>query len=119
MMRLSVSYTKAINKRFDRVGSLLQGAFQAVLIKNDSHLKNLPIYIHANPVRDGLVGNPEDWPCSNYLDWFCERDGTLIDPDFIQQYFEGTEIYQLWANDYVQTRILPEDISTYVNSLEK
>jgi len=29
LMRLSVSYTKAINKRFERVGSLFQGPFQA------------------------------------------------------------------------------------------
>src|SRR5687768_11378526 len=45
MMRLSVSYTKTINKRFDRVGSLFQGPFQAKLIKTYSHLLNLCIYI--------------------------------------------------------------------------
>ena len=29
MMKLAVSYTKAVNKRYDRVGPLFQGAFQA------------------------------------------------------------------------------------------
>jgi REP element-mobilizing transposase RayT len=41
MMRLSVSYTKAINKRFERVGSLFQGAFQAKPITNSKHLLHL------------------------------------------------------------------------------
>jgi putative transposase len=45
MMRLSVSYTKAINKRFARVGSLFQGQFQAKPIQNYHHLLNLCVYI--------------------------------------------------------------------------
>ncbi len=119
MQKLSISYTKAINKRFDRVGALFQGAFQAKIIKNDNQLQNLCIYIHINPVRDGLVDSPVDWPFSNYLDWLGERDGTLIDPDFIHHHFGTSEIYQALVNDHIQTRILPEDISMYVHSLEK
>jgi len=68
MMRLSVSYTKAINKRFSRVGSLFQGQFQAKPIETYSHLLNLCVYIHANPVKDGLIALPEDWIYSNYLE---------------------------------------------------
>ena len=60
MMRLPVSYTKVINKRFERVGSLFQGQFQAKPIQTYSHLLNLCIYIHANPVKNGLVALPED-----------------------------------------------------------
>lgn len=29
MQRFSISYTKAINKRYDRVGALFQGQYQA------------------------------------------------------------------------------------------
>ena len=60
MMRLSVSYTKAINKRFERVGSLFQRQFQAKPVQNYHHLLNLCVYIHANPVKDGLVPDPAD-----------------------------------------------------------
>ncbi|MFH1185950.1 MAG: hypothetical protein V1755_13065 [Chloroflexota bacterium] len=41
MMRLSVSYTKAINKRFNRVGALFQGAFRAIPIEASDHLLDL------------------------------------------------------------------------------
>jgi len=34
MQRLGISYTRAINKRFDRVGALFQGAYQARLVES-------------------------------------------------------------------------------------
>ena len=41
MMRLGVSYTKAINKRFDRVGALFQGQFEGKPVQNYAHLLSL------------------------------------------------------------------------------
>lgn len=65
MMKLSVSYTKAINKRFDRVGPLFQGAFQARHIDTSAYLWQLAGYLHQNPVEAGLVDKPEDWSYSS------------------------------------------------------
>ncbi len=48
MMKLSVYYTKAINKKFQRVGVLFQGQFQAKTVVNSTYLLNLCRYIHAN-----------------------------------------------------------------------
>ena len=62
MQLLLISYTKAINKRFDRTGALFQGAFHSKPISEYNHLQSLCVYIHANPVKDGLVEYPEDWP---------------------------------------------------------
>ena len=118
MMRLSVSYTKAINKRFQRVGSLFQGQFQAKPIQNYPHLMNLCIYIHANPVKDGLVAAPEDWIYSNYLEWLGQRDGTLIDREFVQENFGPPAEYQALVMEYVKTRYLPEHIRKYLRALE-
>ena len=78
MQKFLISYTKAINKRFQRVGSLFQGQFQAKPIQTYPHLLNLCVYIHANPVKDGLVALPEVWIYSNYLEWLGQRDGTLV-----------------------------------------
>jgi len=50
MMKLSVSYTKAINKRFQRAGVLFQGQFQAKPVLTSPYLLNLCRYIHGNPV---------------------------------------------------------------------
>jgi REP element-mobilizing transposase RayT len=118
MMRLSVSYTKAINKRFERVGSLFQGQFQAKPIQNYHHLLNLCVYIHANPVKDGLVASPADWVYSNYLEWLGQRDGTLVDREFIQEHFGSPAEYQELVMHFVKTRYLPDDVRTYLQLFE-
>jgi putative transposase len=118
MQKFLISYTKAINKRFSRVGSLFQGQFQAKAIQNYPHLLNLCLYIHANPVKDGLVEVPEDWIYSNYLEWLGQRDGILVDREFIQENFGSPTEYRTLVMEYVQTRYLPEDVRKYLRSWE-
>jgi REP element-mobilizing transposase RayT len=118
MQKFLISYTKAINKRFQRVGSLFQGQFQAEPIQNYAHLLNLCVYIHANPVKDGLVAAPEDWIYSNYLEWLGQREGTLVDREFIQENFGSPAEYQTLVMEYIKTRYLPDDVRKYLQSLE-
>lgn len=51
LAKLSTGYTMYFNKRYDRVGPLLQGAFKAEHSKDDNYLKYLFSYIHLNPVK--------------------------------------------------------------------
>jgi REP element-mobilizing transposase RayT len=60
------SYTKAINKRFERHGSLFQSRTRAREITDDSYLVTLISYIHQNPVRGKLVQRIEEWHHSSY-----------------------------------------------------
>jgi putative transposase len=85
--RVFNSYTKAYNKRYDHSGTLFEGPYKAIHLKNESHLLHLCRYIHANPVKDGLASTPEDWPYSNYLEWLGERPGTLIDRAFVGEHY--------------------------------
>lgn len=114
MQKFLISYTKAINKRFERVGSLFQGQFQAKPIQTFPHLLNLCGYIHANPVKDGLVALPEDWIYSNYLEWLGQRDGALVDREFIQQHFGSPAEYQELVMHFVKTRYLADDVRKYL-----
>jgi putative transposase len=118
MMKLSVSYTKAINKRFARVGVLFQGPFQARPILDSRHLFHLCRYVHANPVKDGLVNDPFNWPYSNYLEWIGERNGSLFDPCFVQKQFPNPGEYKDFVMDYLQTRKMPEDVIKYLGSID-
>ena len=118
MQKFLISYTKAINKRFQRVGSLFQGQFQAEPIRNYAHLLNLCVYIHANPVKDGLVANPADWVYSNYLEWLGQRDGTLVDREFVQENFGSPAEYQELVMHFVKTRYLPDDVRQYLQSFD-
>ena len=120
MQRLSISYTRAINKRYDRVGSLFQGAFQAKAVTTDAHLRHLCVYIHANPVKDGLVADPADWPYSNYLEWVGLRDGQLVDHDFVHALYllAPEESHRQAVLHYLKTLVLPEDIRRYLEGFE-
>lgn len=69
LSQLSNSYTKFFNKKYDRVGPLLQGTFKAVPIENDEQLLHVLRYIHLNPVTSFLVERPEDYPWSSYREY--------------------------------------------------
>jgi putative transposase len=49
--RLQTGYTLYFNKRHDRVGVLLQGAFKCKSISKNSYLLQLSKYIHTNPSK--------------------------------------------------------------------
>lgn len=105
---LTISYTKAVNKRYERVGSLFQGQFQAKLVKNDAQLQALCVYIHANPVKDGLVELPEDWEYSNYLEWMNLRNGNLVSRAFIKNHIGSPKEYRQLVMGYLKSRTLPD-----------
>ena len=119
MMRLGVSYTKAINKRFSRVGALFQGQFQGKPVTTYSHLLNLCVYIHANPVKDGLVALPEDWEFSNYLEWMGMRNGKLVNREFVTENFGSPEKYKELVMEYIRTRYLPDDFWDYLKGMDE
>ncbi|HPQ81908.1 MAG TPA: transposase [bacterium] len=61
MHDLNSGYVSDFNRRHDRVGPLLQGRYKAVLVEEATHEWELSRYVHLNPVRAGLVGDPEDY----------------------------------------------------------
>ena len=102
MMRLSVSFTKAINERYDRVGALFQGPFQAVHVDRNEYLLHLSRYIHLNPVAAGLVEQPEAWEFSSYREYIGLRHGTLPAPDIVLSQFQTRSAYQTFVASYIE-----------------
>lgn len=100
MQQLTISYTKAINQRFARVGALFQGSFKAKLIDSDQYLIHLSRYIHLNPVRASLVERAEDWLFSSYRDYIGLRRGTLPKPDKLLVQFENQQAYKAFVEEY-------------------
>ena len=85
MQLFGISYSKIINKQYDRVGGLFQGTFQAKLVDWDEYLLHLSRYIHTNPVKAGLVDTADGWPYSSYSEYIGKRFGTLPQPLMIWQ----------------------------------
>ena len=105
--RVFNSYTKAYNRRYEHSGTLFEGPYKVRKVEQDDHLLHLCRYIHANPVKHGMVGHPEEWPYSNYLEWIGTRSGELVDRLFIADHFSPPANYEDFLRDYViQHRLL-------------
>ncbi len=115
MQRLAMAYTKAMNRRYNRVGSLFQGQFQAIGVQSDEYLYHLTRYIHLNPVKAGIVSHPQDWEFSSYLEYAGLRAGTLPKLDVLQQQFASEAEYQVFLkpDDH-----LPDMTRAFVTNLK-
>ncbi len=117
--RVFGSYTQALNRAYERSGVLFEGAYQAIAVETDEYLHHLCRYIHANPVRHGIVDDIELWPYSNYLEWIGKRNGTLVDKDFIQRHFQSAQAYQAAVQSLITSKVvLPPGLQNYLDELE-
>ncbi len=82
------AYTKAVNHRFHRTGSLFEHPFRRIRIDSEDHLKYLVYYIHHNPIHHGFCEHYLDYPWSSYL--------TILSPKTTR--LNRTEVLN-WFND--------------------
>jgi hypothetical protein len=94
------SYTKAINKSYDRHGSLFQPRSKFKEIVDEKHLCTLISYTHRNPVRSHLVASMKDWKFSSYRDLTGDRNGTLPDKELVYRYFTSADDFKKYSENY-------------------
>ena len=61
MRHINGVYTQRFNGAHSLDGQLFKGRYKAIVVAEDNYLLQLVRYIHRNPVRAGMVGNPEDY----------------------------------------------------------
>ncbi|KFF05758.1 transposase [Flavobacterium reichenbachii] len=71
------AYTKAINKGYNRHGTLFERPFKRKLIDNETYLRSVIKYIHYNPVNHGFCKHPIEYPWSSYLTCVSEKPTKL------------------------------------------
>ena len=60
------AYAKAINKGYERTGSLFEERFGRIPVTNDAYFTTLIFYIHYNPQKHGFVDDFRNWEWSSY-----------------------------------------------------
>lgn len=60
------TYTKAINKTYNRSGHLFEGRYSRKIVLKDEYFFHLITYIHQNPQTHGIVSDFRIWPYSSY-----------------------------------------------------
>ena len=91
------SYTKAINVRWKRHGSLFQPRTKAIEIGDDSYLLTVVSYIHQNPVRAHLVKRMEDWRHSSFRDLLDQLSGAWQKNAILNGAFRCPEEFRLFS----------------------
>jgi len=87
------AYAKAINKAYDRTGSLFQQRFGRVQVTSNSHLLYLVRYIHRNPQKHGFVKDFRDWPYSSFHA-LASNGVTRLDRNEVLSWFGDKEDFQ-------------------------
>jgi putative transposase len=86
MMSLVTRYSMYFNKKNDRVGSLFQSIYKAILITDEPYLLHISRYIHLNPAE---FANDLTSAYSSYADYLGLRHTSWINPDVILEQFNN------------------------------
>ena len=116
MQKLGTGYTNYFNKKYERVGSLFQGRFKAVLISEDAHFIHLPFYIHTNPL-DLYYGSStsidwqkqikflENYRWSSFLDYIGKKNfPSVTSRNFILDFFESEKKYKKATEEWIKEK---------------
>lgn len=87
------AYTKAINKEYNRTGSLFQEHPKKVKITNEKYLMNLILYIHLNPVKHGFCSAFENYPYSSFASYISNKP-TNLKRDYVLELFGWKENFK-------------------------
>ena len=91
MQVLQFRYTRYFNKRYRKTGHLFQGRYKAIVCDKEAYLLELIRYIHLNPVRAGMVGDPAVYPWTGHRGYLRKGKENLIDSDMVLSQFSKKE----------------------------
>lgn len=129
MQKLSTAYTMYFNTKQKRVGSLFQGPYKAIHIKDEEYLTHLSRYIHLNPLdlkdpewREQGVRSPlqarrflQNYPWSSYQDYLeYNTHPYLLDTTLLREIIGPSERYARFIEEWAGIEYLDE-VSPLVN----
>ena len=100
MRRSLNSYTHYYNRKYERVGTMFQGRFQAVHVRSDEQFLHVSRYIHLNPSVARLVNDPLEYPWSSIGAYRRGTVSRLSDPTMILTLAGSARRYQKFVTDY-------------------
>ncbi len=105
------AYTKAINKAYQRTGSLFEKPFHKRLVDSDSYLIQLVSYIHRNPQHHGVADDFRIYPYSSYSAIHSQKH-SKVETQMTLSWFASIssfETYHLQFNDLEIKHLMVDD----------
>lgn len=91
------SYTKSINKVYNRTGSLFQEHLHRNVVFDTNYLFQLVAYIHLNPVKHKFTNDFENYPFSSYQ-YYKTNSNSFINDQFLIETFNNFDNLKFWHN---------------------
>ncbi|MBF8249957.1 MAG: hypothetical protein HW400_558 [Candidatus Levybacteria bacterium] len=105
------NYVMYFNKKYERVGTLFQGKYKAILIDNDNYFLHLSRYIHLNPYPGS---DPRTYPYSSYRYYLGQKQANWINTEEVLGFFRTAK--RTGLNDHLSYESFVEDYK--INSEE-
>lgn len=99
--KLTNSYTRYYNTKYNRVGPLFQGEFKAVLVDYDEQLLHLSRYIHLNPLVAYLIKDLADYEWSSYNEYINSKQEGICSKQEVLAFFKSSQEYKQFILDQV------------------
>jgi putative transposase len=80
MQAVGRAYVRYFNLRHQRTGTLWEGRYRSNLIESERYLLACMVYIDLNPVRAGMVAQPEDFRWSSHRHCIGLASDKLVTP---------------------------------------
>jgi REP element-mobilizing transposase RayT len=104
MHKIGTSYTKFFNEKYRRSGSLMQGKFKAIHIKNNAKLLYLSAYINQNSEVHGIE-KAYKYSWSSYPQFIGKNKSGLCRTDIIMNQFRNINDYKEFCRDNLKEMI--------------
>mgnify|MGYP001558562147 FL=1 len=117
MKKFNGGYAKYFNEKYERKGTLFEGRYKKIIIKDEAHFIHLPYYIHLNPLdliapewRERKLHNFKKamsflntYRWSSHLDYTGEKNfPSVTQRDFLLEFFEGPKQYKHGITDWLK-----------------
>lgn len=109
MKKFNGGYAKYFNEKYERKGTLFEGRYKKIVVKDEAHFIHLPYYIHLNPLdlmfpewREGRLNNLsramkflDSYRWSSHLDYTGNKNfPSVTQRDFLLDFFGGFKQYK-------------------------
>lgn len=89
------TYSKAINKKYNRTGSLFEHPFERRILDNEPYLRHSIAYTHENPVKARMVKTMAEYPWSSFCALISDKP-THVNKDLVMSIFGDKEYFLLY-----------------------
>ncbi|MEO5788689.1 hypothetical protein [Gelidibacter sp.] len=102
------AYTQAVNKKYDRTGSVFEKPFKRKVVTSQDYLIKLNFYIHNNPVHHRLVDTISDYKWSSYHSIISSKPTYILRNDVIEMFDDllNFKIYHSRNQDFEDIKFL-------------